>query len=202
MNLTQIGFCLGRIRNILPPSYEYEFIDGIEDSEPAEGIDLVYPGPYLQYAGSAKNVDAATTYLEEIIEEEGPFDGIIGFSQGAAFAARLLLRHQERDPLTPPPFKMAVFFCASSLFYFKTTQEYEERMKTFAAIRLQVPTVHVIGSRDPHRPFGLDLTDLCDRRVRKVIEHKMGHEIPREKDVIEIVRISIEWAVRMSHIGG
>lgn len=193
---------LGRIRNLLPPSYEYEFVDGIEGSEPAEGVNLLYSGPYLQYAGCSENVDAATAYLEEIIEEEGPFDGVIGFSQGAAFAARLLLRHQEREPLAPPPFKMAVFFCASSLFYFKTAQEYEERMMRFAEIQVQVPTVHVIGTKDPHRPFGLDLITLCDRKVRRTIDVAMGHEIPRDKVATEATRDAIEWAVRMSNIGG
>lgn len=162
----------------------------------------MYSGPYLQYAGCEENIDAATAYLEEIIAEEGPFDGVIGFSQGAAFAARLLLRQQERDPLGPPLFKMAIFFCCSSLFYFETDQDYKQKMTKIKDVEIQVPTVHIVGTTDHHRPFGLDLIDLCNGKVRKTINVVMGHEIPREKVAIEATREAIEWAVRMTQIGG
>ena len=49
--------------------------------------------------------------LEEFIDSEGPFDGILGFSQGAALAASYLLRDASRQH-TRNDFKCAVFFCA------------------------------------------------------------------------------------------
>ena len=58
-------------------------------------------------------VKAAQEYIEEIIEEEGPFDGVIGFSQGAALASSLILEHAKKDPLNDL-FKLA-FFAGASL---------------------------------------------------------------------------------------
>lgn len=75
-------------------------------------------------------------------------------------------------------------------------------MEKFAEIRVQVPTVHVVGTKDPHRPFGLDLIELCDRKVRQTIDHVMGHEIPRDNIATEAIRNAVEWAVRMSNVGG
>jgi len=186
---------------LLPPSFEYEFIDGEEESDPAKGIDAIYPGPYLQYASCAETVDKAIAYLEEIMEEEGPFDGVIGFSQGAAVAARLILIHQERDLFGPQPFKVAVFLCAASLFHAENKTEYAENMMTVSKMKIQIPTVHVIGTKDPHRPYSLDIAKLCDKRDSRIIDCDMGHEIPRDRVVTESCRNAIEWAVRLINVG-
>jgi hypothetical protein len=50
--------------------------------------------------------------VSEIIEDEGPFDGVIGFSQGASLALSILYHHEINHPNQPPPFRFAVFFCA------------------------------------------------------------------------------------------
>ena len=55
------------------------------------------------------------TYIEEIIGEEGPFDRVIGFSQGAALAASIMLEHAKIDPFEDI-FKLAIFAGASSPF--------------------------------------------------------------------------------------
>ena len=49
------------------------------------------------------------------IEDEGPFDGIIGFSQGAALASSVILR-RAKDMTAEPLFQVAVFICASLPF--------------------------------------------------------------------------------------
>ena len=54
-------------------------------------------------------------YIEEIIEEEGPFDGVVGFSQGAALAASIMLEHAKTNPLEDI-FKLGIFAGASLPF--------------------------------------------------------------------------------------
>lgn len=55
-------------------------------------------------------------YLWSIIEEDGPYDGVIGFSQGAALAASFLLchkyikKHSASRGNAGDPFKVAIFF--------------------------------------------------------------------------------------------
>ena len=48
--------------------------------------------------------------LTEIIEEDGPFDGILGFSQGGSLAVAYLLQHEIDHPNEEPPFKFAAIF--------------------------------------------------------------------------------------------
>lgn len=49
----------------------------------------------------------------QLAAEEGPYDGILGYSQGATLAAQVLIRHAIENPDCPEherPFKFAVFF--------------------------------------------------------------------------------------------
>ena len=79
----------------------------------------MFPGPYLCYYDIPleSKVRAAQQYISEILEEEGPFDGILGFSQGAALAASILLEQERSDSRRHDPdstaFKFAIFICAT-----------------------------------------------------------------------------------------
>ena len=48
--------------------------------------------------------------LATYITEEGPFDGVLGFSQGASLAATYLIQFGREYPSLPLPFKCAIFF--------------------------------------------------------------------------------------------
>ena len=52
----------------------------------------------------------------EVINESGPFDGLISFSQGSALAASILVHHQLETPSQPLPFRFAVFIGATLPF--------------------------------------------------------------------------------------
>jgi Serine hydrolase (FSH1) len=47
------------------------------------------------------------------IDETGPFDGVLGFSQGASMALSYLLQHQIEFPEKPSPFKFALCFSST-----------------------------------------------------------------------------------------
>ena len=59
-----------------------------------------------------ESVRNAISFLYRIMDEEGPFEGIIGYSEGATIAATLLLTEQQRyeEEGRLPMFKCAVFF--------------------------------------------------------------------------------------------
>lgn len=61
---------------------------------------------------SNPSAQRAMDYLYQIMEKEGPFDGIIGYSEGAAVAATLLLHEQRRflREGRKPMLKCALFF--------------------------------------------------------------------------------------------
>lgn len=62
--------------------------------------------------------------LDEIIEDEGPFDGVLGFSQGGSLAVAYLLQHEIDHPNEPSPFKFAAIF--SSIISFTPDARYGE----------------------------------------------------------------------------
>lgn len=53
--------------------------------------------------------------MEGVIEDEGPFDGILGFSQGCSVAAALMFERQKADK-GDVPFRFGVFMGASLPF--------------------------------------------------------------------------------------
>jgi hypothetical protein len=69
----------------------------------------------LMTYGVAKTDDSARAtleYLYELMDKEGPFDGIVGYSEGATIAGTLLLHEQMRaeNEGRTPMIKCALFF--------------------------------------------------------------------------------------------
>ncbi|CAH0023140.1 unnamed protein product [Clonostachys rhizophaga] len=101
------------------PSYEFVFVDGPEPCERGPesrtnpyqlitGMAAYHDGPFFSHmrAYDPQNMQAAIEHLEEVIDEMGPFDGVLGFSQGAALTISFL--HQRVNE--PLPFKFALCF--------------------------------------------------------------------------------------------
>ena len=134
-------------------------------------------------------------YLTEIVEEEGPFEGILGFSQGAEVAASLLF-YQGQD-IT---FKFGVFigggqpFDVSALATGKDSKPVKMRAETHSA-RIQIPTAHVIGRSDAYREFSKGVVALCNPREAKVYDHKGAHIVPRGQEAMEDLTAALNWVV-------
>ncbi|KAJ5761145.1 hypothetical protein N7520_008301 [Penicillium odoratum] len=92
---------------------QFDFIDGPAKSGPAAGIDLFYPAPYYAFweQGSVEDIRSACSWLTEYINKHGPYDAVMGFSQGTILASTYLLFHEEETPHLPAPFKVAIFHC-------------------------------------------------------------------------------------------
>lgn len=114
----------------LDATFEWIFVDGDLDAPRAKGrrpavhralrhadllsSDLPHSvrGPYLAYYD---NLDPASMQrpcelVASVIDDEGPFDGFIGFSQGAAVGLSFLVDWEINRPDEPLPFKWAMFF--------------------------------------------------------------------------------------------
>lgn len=75
-------------------------------------IPSVMPGPFYCWHNRVEPgpVRLAHELVHEIIEDEGPFDGVIAFSQGAALALSLLMDQELNNPGTRPIFSFAALF--------------------------------------------------------------------------------------------
>ncbi|KAL4951481.1 serine hydrolase-domain-containing protein [Aspergillus filifer] len=82
----------------------FDFIDGPYPCSPAPGLDLFYKGPCYSFYPDIKTEDKtpiantdidvilkAQGWLEGVIRDRGPYDMILGFSQGTAVASAGLL---------------------------------------------------------------------------------------------------------------
>lgn len=48
--------------------------------------------------------------------------------------------------------------------------------------KITIPTAHIYGQSDPHRPQSLRLIELCDEKQAASFEHLGGHEVPRSSE--------------------
>ncbi|KAM7200714.1 Serine hydrolase FSH [Naviculisporaceae sp. PSN 640] len=100
------------IRSKLPADWDFVFLDGEQEAKPFLDVGKSYPGPYLCYydAPTPEAVQAAVDLVLDVVEEDGPFDAVLGFSYGASLAITVLATAAERSPSKPPPFKSGIFF--------------------------------------------------------------------------------------------
>lgn len=74
---------LAPLRALLPSHWEYHFLQGPLECGPAPGIGEIYPNQTYNcwfHIPSLIEFQSVHDFLEEMIEEEGPFDVAWGFS--------------------------------------------------------------------------------------------------------------------------
>jgi hypothetical protein len=191
-------------------SAEFTFIDGPVAQPAGPGIAGVYDGPYLGYfrcdqlppahdvaaLGQAlrsdafrESIAAAFDLIDGILENEGPFDGVLGFLHGTTLAAAFLLHHTATRPQDPPwaPFRCAVFIAGLAPF-----EEDGSRMRADErGAVFKLPSVHVAGREDEIFEESLNLYRLCERDRAVLVVHEKGHLIPRETEDLTAMARSI-----------
>lgn len=72
-----------KLRSFLPADYSFEWFEGNFTIVPQKELADVFPGPYLTYIDllSTDRISRALSRIEEFIEDEGPFDGVMGVSE-------------------------------------------------------------------------------------------------------------------------
>ena len=70
-------------RALLPANYEFVFVDAPIRCDPAPGVAAFYPGPYLCWYNTPTTAKVAESheFVSHIMQEQGPFDAVMGFSQ-------------------------------------------------------------------------------------------------------------------------
>lgn len=159
-----------------------------------EDIEGYYPPEdrYYQYydAHSAASLSLALSQLESYIQEEGPFDGVLGFSQGAALAATYLARLSRDRPSKPVPSRCAIFFCGGIPFDPQALDQGEIRLLDPKVTEplLGLPTANIWGRNDSVWPGSSEvLYALCKDTYKNVYIHEEGHSIPgpRAKEAVQ-----------------
>ena len=60
-------------------------------------------------------------------------------------------------------------------------------------LKINIPTVHIYGIKDPRYTSSMQLAHFCAADKRKVYDHGGGHEIPRTTKVSEHIAGLLRW---------
>lgn len=129
--------------------------------------DKTYRG--IRKGGPAIGFEESVNFIEQVFEKEGPFDGILAFSQGACFLG-LLCDLQHRGLTKHIKFDFAIMisgFKSQSLPHLKYYMD-----------RIEIPTLHVLGETDKVIPTEMSeaLSNCFEDPV--IVRHPGGHYLP------------------------
>jgi predicted esterase len=151
---------------------------------------------YAYYDIEVSSLTTALDQLEAYVAAYGPFDAVLGFSQGAGLAAMLLVRHRYRFPTAPPSFKCAVFFSPVSVYDPVAYAEHGEKIVLSGKVNgrhpIDIPTMIAYGKDDSRRDECQGLIQVCDPDLLEVLVHSGHHEIPgvgRRGELVEVVKL-------------
>ena len=127
-------------------------------------------------------------FLHDYIVENGPFEGVVGFSQGAGVAGYLLTDINSLLHLTPeeqPPLQFFMAFSGFRLIPECFQRQYNENPIT-------IPSLHVQGELDTITDSKKvrALYDCCDESNRTLLTHAGGHFVPNSRGFLKKV---VEW---------
>lgn len=151
-----------------------------------------------------KGFEASVSSLVEIVQSEGPFDGIMGLSQGAALAGMICLdsvvyntcvkvsnadNSLSYDRLFPPElgaFKFAILcsgFCSQSNAHVKVYDKINEIRNLGKEESLEectIPVLHVVGSqgRVVKLKESKKLASLFGKKLNQYLDYPGGRYIP------------------------
>ncbi|MCJ1367137.1 hypothetical protein MMC16_006269 [Acarospora aff. strigata] len=179
-----------KLQRALQQHFQFVFIDAPHASTPGPGVLPVFEGfdPYFRWVTWWKNENDYTREERELEEkavietldsvlaqqdnDEAPFVGVMGFSQGARVAAGLLLREQMAGSENRR-LRFAVLLAGSYPPIYLPFQP------ALCDQLIHIPTVHMHGSDDSHLTHsGTLLTRSCDPSAALLMEFKGGHHLP------------------------
>lgn len=137
---------------------------------------------YNKYPPEAWSVDVALEYLHNIIEDEGPFQGVIGISEGATVAATLLVEdiRRCRAQQTKSDFRCGLFYVGLPAW---SAADGAARMvvEEEDGQVIDIPTCHIIGARDIFKAGAQLLLKICDADKALVVSDRGGHRIAQDE---------------------
>ncbi|HEX3828184.1 MAG TPA: hypothetical protein VHV82_13035 [Sporichthyaceae bacterium] len=148
---------------VLPTDTELVFVDAPSLSQ----------GDFGWWHNGFRGWERTRDWALDLVAREH-FDGVFGFSQGAALTG-LLSALQQSDPTTALGFKFAVMVGGFT--------SHEPQHAALFERKITLPSLHVMGAIDGIVPLP-DSRRLAERFENPVIvEHRGGHVIPSEASV-------------------
>ncbi|ORY05888.1 hypothetical protein K493DRAFT_310830 [Basidiobolus meristosporus CBS 931.73] len=126
-------------------------------------------------AGKWRGVESGLEYIYDFMKSEGPFDGVLGFSQGATIAAVICAQQQLKlAPADVPALKFAIMFSGIKSFYHTHVPLFSNK--------IELPSFHAFGQKDTWITPDLsqELADCFNHPI--VHAHPQGHVVPSKSE--------------------
>jgi len=194
---------LAALRYALGDYHTYEYAEGVLKTDMNPAIRGYFPesDDYFEYfkEGDPQSCLKALVDLGKFVDIEGPFDGVIAFSQGASVAASLMVQRSQQNPTEKgdPVFKCAIFIGAAIPCDPIALQQGHIRPVLYESdgLVIHVPTTHIWGKRDESL-YPSQLAKLCAEENRTIYVHGGGHEVPGPQSEEAVLRDSVRFIRR------
>ena len=143
----------------------------------------------FRHSVQSKDPEALQRVLDRIyriVDEQGPFDGIIGNSEGATIAATFLVDHLQKVAKKErrADLRCAVFISGGPPY---TKDGKDVLLADERGQMITIPTCHIIGWNDSVIDSALALYHLCDEDSATIVDHGKGHLVPHDEDSSRIM---------------
>ena len=153
------------------------FLDGPFPSQGKSEVEGIFDPPYYEWFQFNQefteytNFEKCLQYIEDYMIKHGPFDGLMGFSQGAVLSGALPGFQEKGVALSKVPKVKFIIIIGGAKFRAPSVAE------NAYSSTIQCPSLHFIGENDFLKTYGKELIECCVEPV--VIHHPKGHTVPR-----------------------
>ncbi|KAH9712806.1 alpha/beta-Hydrolases superfamily protein [Citrus sinensis] len=163
---------IGRWPESILRKLDLDFLDAPFPALGKSDVEAFFDPPYYEWYQRNESI----AYIEDYMVTHGPFDGLLGFSQGAFIAAASPGMQAEGVAFTKvPKIKFVILIAGAKFLGFKFGQP-KLAVNAFSS-PVQCPSLHIIGENDFLKEQGMVLLESFVDPV--VIYHSKGHTIPR-----------------------
>lgn len=181
------------------------FLDGQFPAQGKSDVEGIFDPPYYEWFQANEdfteysNFEECLAYIEDYMVKNGPFDGFLGFSQGAILAAALPGMQAQGVALGRVNKIKFLILISGAKFGEKKFGMPKLASNAFSS-PIDCPSLHFIGETDYLRVESMALLGAFVHPV--VIHHPKGHTVPRLGDEnLETMLSFIEKILRMPSEG-
>ncbi|CAH8391778.1 unnamed protein product [Eruca vesicaria subsp. sativa] len=162
------------------------FLDAPFPCRGKSDVDGIFDPPYYEWFQFDKefteyeNFENCLEYLEDRMIKLGPFDGLIGFSQGGILSGGLPGLQAKGIALQKVPKIKFIIIIGGAML--RSTKVVEDAY----SYSIDTPSLHFLGETDFLKPYGIKLIESFKNPV--VVHHPKGHTVPRidEKSLVKV----------------
>ncbi|XP_039154942.1 esterase AGAP003155 isoform X2 [Eucalyptus grandis] len=158
------------------------YLDAPYPSMGQSSVEGIFDPPYFEWFQANQdfteyeNFEECITFIEDFMVKNGPFDGLLGFSQGATLAAALPGMQAEGLVLTKVP-KIKFLILTSGAKFGGSKFGAPPLAANAFSCPVKCPSLHVIGENDLVKPDSIALLDSFVDPI--IVHHLEDHTIPR-----------------------